>query len=80
MAHEGEKAGDGKGFVAITYDFEVNGMTVVEVGEEGDGGVYRYHKQDTNNTVVLLLDIVSERGLPGRTLSAPTAWSNESHV
>jgi hypothetical protein len=49
IADEGEEGGDGEGFVAVAQDFEVDGVAVVEVGEEGDGGVDGDHEQNADN-------------------------------
>ena len=36
MAEQREEAGDGESFVTVTKDFKIDGMSVEEVGEEGD--------------------------------------------
>lgn len=53
MAEEGEEARNGEGLVAVAQDFKVDGVAVVEVGEEGDGGVDGHHQQDADDVFLL---------------------------
>lgn len=52
MAHEGEEGRDGKGFVAVADDLEVDGMPVVPDTEEGRGRVDGNHEQDADNVLL----------------------------
>jgi hypothetical protein len=45
---------NGESFVAVAKDFKVDGVSVVEEGEERDGGINRNHEQNSNDTVGLL--------------------------
>lgn len=49
MAHEGKKGRDGKGFITVAENLEVDGMPVVPYAEEGRGRVDGNHEQDADN-------------------------------
>jgi hypothetical protein len=63
VAHQGEKAGDGKSFIAVTEDLEVDCVPIIEVREEGDQGVYGYHDEDADD-VLLFPWFEVMRGMP----------------
>lgn len=50
-AEEAKKAGDRERFIAISQDFEVYGVSVVDKGEEGDSCVYRNHEEDSDYAI-----------------------------
>jgi hypothetical protein len=51
VTEEGEEAGNGECLVASHDDFEVDGMSVEEVGKERDNGVDGDHEEDADDTV-----------------------------
>lgn len=58
LAHEGEEAGDGEGFVAVSRDLKVDCMLVVEVAQKRHRRVYWDHKQDADDVFLLAGDEV----------------------
>lgn len=53
-AHQGEEAGNGKGFPAIAEDIVVDCFCVVDVGEKGDDGVDGDHEEDADDVALFL--------------------------
>ena len=49
MAHERKETRYGKSFVAVAQHFKVDGVLVVDVGEEGDGCVDGDHEEDADD-------------------------------
>ena len=52
-AKQTEEGGNGKGFVTISNDFEVDAVVVVVVRKEGNGSVDRDHEEDSNDVPLL---------------------------
>ena len=53
MAHEREEASNGKCFITVSQDLEVDGLLVVEVAEEGDDSVDGDHDEDSDNAATV---------------------------
>jgi hypothetical protein len=51
VTHQSEEGDNSDSFVAISGDFEIYGMSVICVGEEGNEGVDGNHEQYTDNAV-----------------------------
>jgi hypothetical protein len=49
MAEKGEEGRNSKGFVTVPEYFKIDSVSVVEERKEGDGGVNRNHKEDSDN-------------------------------
>lgn len=52
MAHQRKETRYGKRFVAVAQHFKVDGVLVVDVGEEGDGCVDGDHEEDADDAGV----------------------------
>jgi hypothetical protein len=55
MAHQCKESGYGKGLITVAENFVIDGMLVVEVGEEGDKCVYGDHEKYSDYAVELVL-------------------------
>lgn len=61
VAHESEKAGNGKGLVAVAHDLPVDCVAIVVVGQERDEGVDGNHEEDADNVLLFPGPRVVER-------------------
>ena len=77
VAHEGEEGGDGEGLVAVGHDLKVDGMLVEVDLQEGRGGVYGDHEEDTDDAETVLAGwLFREVTRRGRTVAAHPVWCN----
>lgn len=62
MAHQREETRNRKCFVAIAENLKVYGFVIVEVTQERNDGVYRYHEKNTYDAVRVSRDLASNGG------------------
>jgi hypothetical protein len=78
VAHQREETSDGESFVAVAQDLEVYGFVIVQITQERNDGVYRYHEQDAYDAATVSR-VLASSGV-ARTASVRMVSDSASHA